>query len=49
MGNPSNKEKSFIGDEVVPAIAHDPAKCPSTRIIQKASLTGPDAQIFTGI
>ena len=31
------------GDEVVPAIARDPAKCPNTMIIQTATLVGSDA------
>ena len=34
MGNPSLTEKSIIGYEVVPTIAHDPAKCPGTKRIQ---------------
>ena len=43
MDNPSLTEKSIIGYEVVPTIAHDPAKCPGTKIIQTAALTDSDA------
>ena len=49
MGNPSLMEKSIIGNEVVPAIAHDPAKCPSAKRIEKAALTGSDALSFAVI
>ena len=46
MGNPSLMEKSIVGDEVVPAIAHDLAKSPGTKRIQTAALLGSDAPKF---
>ena len=49
MGNPSLTEKSIIGYEVVPAIAHDPAKCPGTKRIQTVALMDSDAPNFAAI
>ena len=39
----------YIGDEVVPGIAHDPAKYPSTKRIQTAAILGSDATSFAAI
>ena len=37
------------GDKVVQTIAHDPSKCPSTKIIQMAKFAGSDAPSITAI
>ena len=42
-------EKSIFRDDVVPTIAHDPAKCPGTKGIQTAALTDTDAPHLTAI
>ena len=42
-------EKSIIGDEVVLAIAHDRAKCPSSKSVQTAALVDFNALSFTAI
>ena len=50
LAHPSLTENSIIiGDQVVPAIAHDSAKIPSTKRIQTAALVGPDAPGFGAI
>ena len=49
MGSPSLMEKSIFGYEVVPTIAHDPAKCPGNKRIQTAALTDSDAPRLTAI
>ena len=49
MGNPSLTEKSIIGDKVIPAIAQDPVKKPSTKLIQTATFAGSAALCLTAI
>ena len=49
MGKPSFMEKPIIGYEVVPALAHDPAKCPDTKRNQTASLMDSDAPSLNAI
>ena len=50
LAHPSVTEKSIFGDEVVPAIAHEPVKCPGTERIQcRGHAHGCDAPCFAAL
>ena len=49
MINPSLMERNIIGDEVAPAIAHDPKMSRSVKRIETAALVSSDAPSFTDI